>query len=348
MEIIHTFAHHLKKRQRLPMRSKLAIVAIIGLLVLFFGGVSLSDNNEPITYNNQEAYQFFRIKEVGPNFCGEELPFTNDEVRTRYEKQLGVYTYHRHSTEILLKRANRWFPTIEKIIKENGLPEDFKYLALIESNLTNVTSRRGAGGFWQFVPRTGRYFGLRIDNELDERLNPIAATEAACRYFKKSQDGLNTSWTNVAASYNMGVYGMKKRIKQQGTDDYYSLKLNKETTGYLYKIAVLKEIYEHQEKYGFDCHDEVKVYSNNVVESTVNKNIEDLESFAYSRGMSMNQLRKLNPWLVGNSLSSSKKQAVRLILPEGHLHARVSKSHAKDIVLNTSKLTLREELAYGY
>ena len=329
------------------MRYKQTTALIVSVLFFVMSYNVSSPNKELTKYDSQSTFQVYRIKEVGPNFCGEELPLGLEVVNEKYGKQLGVYTYHRSSTEILLKRANRWFPTIEKILAENGLPEDFKYLALVESNLTNVTSRRGAGGFWQFVPRTGRYFGLRIDGELDERLNPVAATEAACRYFKKSKKGLKSSWTNVAASYNMGVYGMKKKIKQQGTDDYYHLKLNKETTGYLYKIAVLKEIYENQEKYGFDCHQEVSVYSNNVVETTAKSSIKDVASYAYNRGINSRQLKKLNPWIVGNSVELKKDESLRLVLPEGHVDSLPVNSVASKINVD-AKFSLQEELAYGY
>ncbi len=340
-----TFAHHYQTLQSSPMSMKQKIVLSFSLISLISGFIFSTHNNELLTYNSNDSYQVYRIRELGPNFCGEELPFDIQEVNNKYQKQLDIYTYHRTSTEVLLKRANRWFPTIEKILAENGLPEDFKYLALVESNLTNVISYRGAGGFWQFIPGTGRYFGLRIDAEIDERFNPIASTEAACRYFKKSNDGLKSSWTNVAASYNMGVYGMKKRIRNQGTDDYYRLKLNKETTGYLYKIAVLKEIYENQDEYGFDCHKMVKPYVNAVEETVTTSSINDLESYAYNKGLTTKQLRKLNPWLIGKSITIKKDKAIRIVLPETQ-----NKVPRSSYAINASrfKVNLQEELAYGY
>lgn len=329
------------------MKIAKVIVSILSIAVIA-GGLYSTLQKEAEQYEAIDAYAVYRIKQLGPNFCGEELPLTQSDVNAKYQKQLDIYTYHRRSTEILLKRANRWFPTIEKILAENGLPEDFKYLALVESNLTNVTSRRGAGGFWQFVPRTGRYFGLRVDQEIDERLNPVASTEAACKYFWKSKEGLNSNWTNVAASYNMGVYGMKKKIKQQGTDDYYRLRLNKETTGYLYKIAVLKEIYENQSEYGFDCHKPVKVYDNEIVDTEATESIQDLESFAYNRGLKLSQLKKLNPWLKGNSVTLNKNQAMRLVLPAGRVNPMPRNNKMDNLVKTTRNFILAEELAYNY
>src|SRR5690606_18501972 len=182
--------------------------------------------------------------------AGEEVPFNDPDIYERFDRELHVNTYWQSQTILFFKRVHRYFPIIEPILKEHGIPEDFKYLALIESGLTNVVSPAGATGFWQILESTGKSYGLEINKEIDERYDIEKSTIAAAKYLKEAYEEFG-SWTLAAASYNMGIYGVQKQLKRQHATDYYGLTLNAETSRYVFRIIALKEIIENPVKYGF-------------------------------------------------------------------------------------------------
>lgn len=204
-------------------------------------------------YKNISYYQKYSLnKPDSVSFCNERVPLEEKSVQEKLDKAMFKMSYLRRKTGVILRRVDIWFPRLEKILEQNNIPDDFKYMAVIESNLNSeARSPRGAVGFWQFIPSTAEAMGLTISENQDERKDPIKSTKAACKYLKKSYRQLN-NWTNVAASYNMGVSGMQRQLHAQRKNSYFDLKLNKETGQYVYKIIALKEILENRSKYGHE------------------------------------------------------------------------------------------------
>ncbi len=229
-------------------------------------------------------------------FAGEKVPMFDFEVRERVDRELLVNTYYQSASILHFKKAARWFPVIEKILKEQGVPEDFKYIAVIESGLSNVVSPAGAVGFWQIMKNTGLELGMQVDEVVDERYDPVKSTYAACRYFKKAYKEFG-SWTMVAASYNMGMGGLRRQASQQGLEDYHGLYLNNETSRYIPRLLAVKQIMEHPRQYGYHFRDKhlYKPLKTNQVE--VKEEVTDLVAFAKSKGITYKHLKVFNPWM---------------------------------------------------
>lgn len=245
-------------------------------------------------------------------FSGEEAPLNIFYVRESFDRELLVNTYWHSSTILMIKRANRWFQVIEPILKENNIPDDFKYLALIESGFTKVVSPKGAAGFWQFLEKTAREYNLEVNGYIDERYNVEKATVAACDYLNESFEHYN-NWTLVAASYNAGKRRISESLKSQKANNYYDLYLNEETSRYIFRILAIKTIYENPETYGFQLN-KSDLYP--LIETTnleVRSPIENLVDFAQLNGMNYRMLKELNPWIKAKSMpnSSGKKYIIK-------------------------------------
>ncbi len=184
------------------------------------------------------------------NFAGELVPIDNYDVYLKMEAALKKQNFAATKTNSMHKRAKQWFKVIDPILKRHGIPEDFRYVPFIESMFRSGTSARGADGFWQFMPETARHFGLRVDEEVDERIDVIKSTHAACRYLKALYKEFG-SWTLVAAAYNIGEGKLLRTMSAQNNEDYYTLTLNKETSEYLYKIIAAKEVFTRPSDYGY-------------------------------------------------------------------------------------------------
>ncbi|MBT2560384.1 lytic transglycosylase domain-containing protein [Pedobacter sp. ISL-68] len=185
------------------------------------------------------------------NFAKETLPLGDKKVERKMKKILAAHTYGNTQTNKLHAKAAKWFPVIEPILAAYGIPNDFKYLALVESGMAEGVSPKGAAGIWQFMPGTARTYGLRVNGNVDERYNLRKSTIAACKYIKEMYKGLE-SWTLVAAAYNVGDGRLRKQINNQNQDNYYKMKLNRETGGYVYKVISMKQIMEHPKRYGYE------------------------------------------------------------------------------------------------
>ncbi len=248
------------------------------------------------------------------NFCGEMVPVDLFYVREQLERELTVNTYWHSSTLLMLKRTTRWFPVIEPILKEHGIPDDFKYLALIESGLMNVVSPSGAAGYWQFLEKTAKEYGLRVNKEVDERYHVAKATHAACAYLKKARQKFG-NWTLVAASYNAGQNRIDESTGRQLTGDFYDLHLNEETSRYIYRILAMKYICRNPMKYGF------KLQSGDFYEQLKTRDIEisstlsDLPAFAREQGISYRMLKELNPWLRSDKLTVKRGEIWVISIP---------------------------------
>ena len=249
------------------------------------------------------------------DFAGEEVPLGNFDVRESLDMELLVNTYWQSHTLLLIKRANRHFPVIERVLKENNVPDDFKYLAVAESDLMNVTSPANAVGYWQFLQGTARELGLEVNQEVDERYHLEKSSEAACKFLLKSYKKYG-NWTMAAASYNAGVTGMNRQMTRQGTDDYYDLLLNKETARYIYRILSLKLILSHPEEYGFIVEEDELYPLIDTYEVTIDSPVNDFSELAKKYSVNYKILKYFNPWLRETYLANSVGKTYYLQIPE--------------------------------
>lgn len=252
-------------------------------------------------------------------FAGERVPLEIFDVRERLDRELIVNTYWHSNTMQLMKLANRYFPTIEFILYQQGIPEDFKYLALVESGLRHVVSPMGAAGYWQFLAATGREYGLEVNDDIDERYHLEKSTVAATKYLKKAYERFG-SWTMAAASYNIGMPRLSRIAENQLSDSYYDLHLNQETSRYVFRILALKEIFSNPEQYGFhlspnDLYEPIP-YETVKVDSSVTR----LAAFANAHDTNFKTLKILNPWIRGNSLVNPRNRTYHVKIPlETHI-----------------------------
>jgi hypothetical protein len=249
------------------------------------------------------------------DFCGSRISLSRLDMRERFDREINGFTYLHSTTLLYFKRANRFFPLIEPILKENEIPSDFKYLCVIESNLdTRAFSPAKAAGLWQFMDVTGKSYGLEITDEVDERYHIEKATEAACRYFKSAYS-LYGNWVDVAASYNAGMSRITRAKQEQIADSAFDLLLVPETSRYVFRILALKEIFEHPRKYGFLLRKENLYPPVPVRPVEVTADIENLAIFAKEHEISYMQLKEFNVWLRGNSLKVAKGKSYTIGLP---------------------------------
>ena len=239
-------------------------------------------------------------------FCGETILLKDEDIHEKLDRELLVNTYFQSSTVQTIKRAHRYFPILIPILRKYGIPEDFKYLAVIESNLLQAVSPAGAQGFWQFMPETAKEYGLMISNEVDERLNIEKSTEAACKYLKMAYEELG-SWDLAAASYNRGIGGVKKDMAWQGTENYFDTHMNIETARYVYRILAVKLIFENPERYGYELKNKQLYKPLRTKSVTINRSMENLARWASEKGINYKILVKLNPWILSNSLTVKGK-----------------------------------------
>lgn len=271
---------------------------------------------EPVKTDELEqpiaAVSYDLPKEV--SFAGDSVPLNLPDVRERLDKELQINVYLHSSTLFLLKRANRWLPKMEEILLANGIPPDFKYLPLIESALLNATSPKNAVGYWQILESSGKELGLEITKEVDERYDPLKATEAACKYLKKAYTKFG-NWTLVAASYNRGMGGVARDLEDQRVTNYYDLHMNDETSRYVFRLLAIKEIFEHPEKYGFKLKPEHLYQPESLKQVEVTESIKDLIVFSQAQGANYKLLKRHNPWLRQNKLTVKKGKKYSIALP---------------------------------
>ena len=237
------------------------------------------------------------------SFAGEVVPLDKHYVLERLDRELLVNNFWHSNSILVLKRAPKYFPIIEPILQENGIPDDFKYLAVIESGLTNVTSPAGAEGFWQFMPQTARDYGLEVNGDIDERLNLIKSTESAAAYLMDAYAEFG-NWTLAAAAYNAGVQRIKTSLEKQQTNSYYDLFLNEETSRYMYRMLATKLIFESPESYGFVIPKAQTYQFPKTKLVKVSTSPIDWVAFGKSQNMSYADLREMNPWIKGYQLSN--------------------------------------------
>ncbi|PWD98562.1 lytic transglycosylase domain-containing protein [Marinilabilia rubra] len=265
----------------------------------------------------QEEYNIFSLPVPdNPTFAGEPVPVERSYIRESLDRELLVNTYWQSQTLLFIKRAAKYFPVIEPILKEEGVPEDFKYLALAESGLImRARSHAGAVGPWQFVSGAGRDYGLEINSEIDERYHLEKATAAACRFLKSSREKFG-SWTLAAAAYNAGRSRIIRQLDRQKTNNYYDLLLNDETGRYVFRIIAIKEILEDPQNYGFHVKKKDLYYMEPTYTVDVDSTVRDFASFAHEYNLSYKELKDLNPWLRDDKLTNSRGKTYQIKIPE--------------------------------
>ena len=298
------------------IKNMLAVVGLLslsGLLIFAVQDAPSDDNLEKKIINDYNVYALNVHENL--EFAGEAMPLQNPDILERMDRELLVNTYWQSNGLLMFKRANKYFPIIEPILEKYGIPNDFKYLAVIESGLQNVTSPAGARGVWQIMKATGRENGLEINDNVDERYHLEMATEVACKYLLTAKEKFG-SWTLAAASYNAGMAGVAKELDRQGVSDYYDLLLGEETGRYIFRIVALKEILNNPDKYGFnfrhkDLYKPIPTYK-----VAVDTAVIDFVNFSEQFGINYKILKLHNPWLREKHLNNKSGKLYHIEIPK--------------------------------
>ena len=292
---------------------KIHVLGIIGLTIIASSLLMYATSDSDRKKLSHEGTSMYFPPMV--DFAGEQAPLNIYDVNERFDRELLVNANLHSSTILIIKRANRVFPIIEPILAKYGVPDDFKYLAVIESSLTpTAASASGAKGIWQFMPDTAKEKGMEVNDIVDERYNIEKATEAACKYLLSAKDKFG-NWTLAAASYNGGMNGVTRKIEEQQVSNYYDLLLTDETSRYVFRILALKEIMKNPQKYGFDIN-AADLYVNLPTKKLeIDSSITDLATFAKTQGINYKILKLHNPWLRDKKLTNPTKKKYVIEIP---------------------------------
>jgi len=291
----------------------LSILSVTIISFAFFNALHVSDGDP--TKNTAETYNIKALKiPAGITFAGEKIPIDRFDIKERMDRELLVNTYWQSNGLLMIKRANKYFPIIEPLLKKYGIPDDFKYLAVAESGLQNNSSPAGASGFWHFMRSSAKEYGLEVNKNVDERYNLELATKVAAEYLKKSKNRFGT-WTLAAAAYNAGNARISRSLKTQQVDDYYDLLLNSETSRYVFRIVALKEVMKNPKQYGFEFEKEDLYTMPKTRLIEVDTAITNIASFAKKFGMNYKELKLYNPWLRQNKLNNKSRKLYHIQIP---------------------------------
>jgi hypothetical protein len=294
----------------LALSLSLALVAVFSDGSQIFGGKSDVISSQGL---NDSVALFELPTEL--SFAGEKVPLEEADIVERLERELYVNAYWESNLILLLKRSKKYLPEIERLLQEQGIPDDFKYLAIAESGLLNASSAAGAKGYWQILEETGKEYGLEITESVDERYHLEKSTLAAAAYLKKAHQKFG-DWTAVAASYNMGQSGFSKRQEEQLQRNYYDLHLNEETSRYLFRILAFKLLFENPKAFGYHLQEKDYYSPQDLREVKVNSDLPDLALWAKEQGSSYKHLKLYNPWLRDQSLVVKKGNTYSIRLPK--------------------------------
>ena len=294
----------------------ISLFSIVFLTHFFISSTYTSNSDTVHQQGFNSKYNVYSVlKPDNLKFANENIPESTFDVWERLDKELLKNIYWQSNTLLYFKRANKYFPIIEEILEKNNIPSDFKYLALIESGFEYKVSPSGAAGFWQIMKGTAREYGLEVNYAIDERYHLIKSTEAACKYLQKAYDKFG-SWTMAAASYNMGINGVQRQVKKQNTNNYFNLYLNDETSRYVFRIIVIKEIMENPRKYGFVFRQNDLYSYPSVKQIRVDSTINNLYSFAQENDINYKILKRFNPWLRTSKLPDESRRVYYIDIPK--------------------------------
>ncbi|MEE4114579.1 MAG: lytic transglycosylase domain-containing protein [Marinilabiliaceae bacterium] len=288
--------------------------SVAGVIFLFVMIQGFNNDEDPVTPGaSKQTVKSFDIPD-SLFFADERVPLENFDTRESFDRELNTNAYRHSSTMLLIKRSHRYFPIIEPILEKYGVPDDFKYIAVAESDLSNVVSPANATGYWQFLSATANEYGLEVNDEVDERYHIEKSTEAACRYFLKSYEKFG-NWTMVAASYNRGASGIDRQVEIQQQDNYYNLLLPEETSRYIFRVLSFKTIFSNPDKYGFYIPDEHMYPEIAYYTVSVDSSVSSFAAFARQFDTNYKILKALNPWLRKPYLTNSKGRKYEIKLP---------------------------------
>lgn len=292
------------------------LVSIIFISIMMNSSFLQENIDEVPDKINKSNYDVFSIdlpKSI--DFSGEKISLNENDLKERLDRELLVNVYWQSNMFLMIKRSNKYFPIIEKILKEEGVPNDFKYLAVIESGLQNVRSPKGAKGIWQIMYNTGRELGLEVNSNVDERYNLELSTRAACKYLKKAKEKLG-SWTLAAASYNRGISGIRRKLADQQVDNYYDLLLGTETKRYMFRVLAMKMILTDPSNYGYNYNEKDLYKFEKVKNFKVDTAITNLARFSKQMGINYKILKIHNPWLIQNHLNNKSRKLYNIKIPD--------------------------------
>ena len=289
------------------------LIGVIAITSLFIKGIDKAKSDPPKNTSDKYEIQALELPE-NLNLAGERVPIERQHIRERMDRELLVNTYWQSNGLLLLKRANKYFPILEPLLKEYGLPDDFKYLAVAESALIDETSSVGAAGMWHFMKNTGKEYGLEINQNVDERYHIEKSTKVAAQYLIKAKERFG-SWTLAAAAYNAGNYGVSRRLEAQGVTSYYDAFLPNETERYVLRIIALKEVLSNPRKYGFKFEEKDLYTMEKTRTIKVDSAITNIALFAKNFGLNYKELKLHNPWLRQNKLNNRSQKVYEIKIP---------------------------------
>jgi len=294
----------------------LLLILIFILSIIFFNAGNLSDNT--LEKNTSSTYNIKALKIPNSlSFAGEKVPTELNDIKERMDRELLVNTYWQSNGLLLIKRAHKYFPLIEPLLKKYGIPDDFKYLAVAESGLENNSSPAGAAGFWHFLKSSAKEYGLEVNQNVDERYNLEKATKVAVEYLKKSKKRFGT-WTLAAAAYNAGNARIARNLKKQQVTNYYDLLLNSETSRYVFRIVALKEVLSNPRKYGFEFEEDDLYNLPDIKTVKVDTVITNIASFAKKFKTNYKELKLNNAWLRENKLNNKSRKLYKIKIPNSN------------------------------
>jgi hypothetical protein len=269
-------------------------------------------------------------------FAGQTISLERYDMRERYDREQIVIAFQHSMSLLLIKRANRYFPIIEPILKANGIPDDFKYLAVIESNLdVRSLSPVQAAGLWQLMPKTAEQFGLEVNAEVDERYHIVKSTEAACKYLKSAYNKYK-SWTSTAVSYNAGMGRITSEQNKQLVDDALDMYLTSESSRYLFRILAMKQFLENPARFGYKVNKNDFYHTVDTKSVVVSDSVGDWARWAATYGISYAQLKDFNSWLRDRKLTNTKKKTYTIDVPL-----------KEDLNFKSSKIKIHPNLVSG-